>query len=598
MRTLIRHRTAPAPSLRRPRSAYRFVRALLIGASAVLLSSIGGVGGGARPALAQGSIGGCPVFPANNWWNRDVSADPVDPNSSAYISFIGATTNLHPDFGSDPTYGIPYVTVTGSQPKVPINFTAFGDQSDPGPYPIPLNAPVEAGSDAHVIAVDTTNCMLYELYSAALDGNGGWNADSGAIFDLRSNRLRPDTWTSADAAGLPIFPGLVRYDEVQSGVISHALRFTVRETQRLFIHPATHFASSTTASNRPPMGLRLRMKASYNINGLTGAARVIATALKKYGLIVADNGSDWYISGTTDNRWIDNDLDQLKGVPGSAFEVVQTVSPTLPDHVGAYKSGVFYLRNTNTTGPADISVVYGGAATHQPIVGDWDGDGVDSIGVYDTATGLLQLRNSNSSGPPDYVFTFGNPGDAAFAGRWTGSATHDGVGVYRNSNGILYLRNALSTGYSDFFMIFGNPGDTGFAGDWNGDAVASVGIYRPSTTHIYLTNTNGAGITYSDFDFIYNFGNNRLVVADWKGDGFSKVSFYNPQFGTLSMMNTLSGGSLYQNIQFGPVGSYPLAGRWIVSASPALVAAQAPLPPVILATPPQARSTPAPGGMD
>jgi hypothetical protein len=543
-----------------------------------------GIGHTRHPAYAQGSIGACPVFPANNWWNRDVSADPVDPNSAAYINFIGASKFLHPDFGSNLTYGIPYVVVNGSQPKVPITFTAYGNQSDPGPYPIPLNAPIEAGSDAHVIAVDTTNCKLYELYAASRNNSGGYDAASGAIFDLRSNQLRPDTWTSADAAGLPIFAGLARYDEVSAGVIAHALRFTVRETQRKFIHPATHFASGTTTADRPPMGLRLRMKASYNINTLTGQARVVATALKKYGMIVADNGSDWYISGATDSHWDDVSLDQLKNIPGSAFEVVQSVTPTLPDHVGAYKDGVFYLRNTNTTGPANLTVVYGGSPTHQPLTGDWNGDGVDTIGVYDTSTGLLQLRDSNTAGSPTYVFAFGNPGDTAFAGRWVSSATHDGVGVYRNSNGILYLRNSLSTGFQDFFMIFGNPGDSGFAGDWEGDGVASVGIYRPGTQHVYLSNVNGAGITFSDLDFAYNFGANRLVVGDWTGDGFSRVSFFSQQFGTFNLMQTLRSESAYTSIQFGPVGSYPLAGRWVASTAPDPIAAE-PSPSVLIRPP-------------
>ncbi len=279
-----------------------------------------------RPsAIATGpTLGGCAMFPADNPWNRDVSNDPVDPNSANYIASIGAAVNLHADFGSDPTYGIPYVVVPGTQPFVPITFTAYGSESDPGPYPVPSNAPVEAGSDAHVLALDAGNCTLYEMYHAAKDSNGaGWFADSGAVFNLTSNALRPDGWTSADAAGLPILPGLVRYDEVTAGAINHALRFTVALTQRAYVHPATHWASSSTNANLPPMGLRVRLKASYNISGFTGAARVVLNALKKYGMMVADNGSNWFISGSTDTRWNDSDLNQLKTVPGSAFEVVQ-----------------------------------------------------------------------------------------------------------------------------------------------------------------------------------------------------------------------------------------------------------------------------------
>ena len=211
--------------------------------------------------------------------------------------------------------------------KVPINFTQYGDQSDPGPYPFPSNAPVEGGSgstgDRHVLVIDRDNCVLYETYYSFYVGPG-WNAGSGAIFHFNSDALRPDGWTSADAAGLPIFAGLVRYYEVQQGAIDHALRFTVHQTQQGFIHPATHWASSSTNANLPPMGLRVRLKASYDISHFTGESKVVLVALKKYGMIVADNGSDWFITGETNTNWNDNDLDQLKTVPGSAFEVVKT----------------------------------------------------------------------------------------------------------------------------------------------------------------------------------------------------------------------------------------------------------------------------------
>jgi hypothetical protein len=247
------------------------------------------------------------------------------PNSDDYIAAISAEGDeyLHPDFGSDPDYGIPYVLVDDETPPAEITFTAYGDESDPGPYPIPEDAPVEAGGDQHVIAVDTNNCMLYEMYNAEYNGDG-WNADSGAVFDLMSNALRPEGWTSADAAGLPIFPGLVRYDEAESGEINHALRFTVENSQRAYILPATHWASSDTDSDLPPMGLRLRLRADFDISEFTGTSRVVLETLRRYGMIVADNGTSWFISGATDSRWDDDDLNQLKDVPGSAFEVVVT----------------------------------------------------------------------------------------------------------------------------------------------------------------------------------------------------------------------------------------------------------------------------------
>lgn len=272
------------------------------------------------------TIAGCPVFPGDNPWNEDISNLPVDPNSANYIASINSTRRfLHADFGSDPAYGIPYAVVPASQAFVPITFTAYGDESDPGPYPIPPDAPVEAGSDRHVLVLDSGNCHLYEMYNAVTNSGGGWSCDSGAVFDLRSDALRPDTWTSADAAGLPILAGLARYGEVTAGVITHALRFTVAQTQNGFIHPATHQAG-VNDPNAPPMGLRLRLKASFDLSVFHGESLVILTALKKYGMFVADNGSSWYISGATDPRWDDTDLDQLKTVPGSAFEVVQSGS--------------------------------------------------------------------------------------------------------------------------------------------------------------------------------------------------------------------------------------------------------------------------------
>ena len=270
-----------------------------------------------------------PLFPADNPWNTDISGYPVHPLSSEFIASIGADGHLHPDFGTvwdGAPNGIPYVVVPGDQPRVPVTFD-YADESDPGPYPIPPDAPIEGGSDStgdrHVLIVDAAHRKLYELYDAHKVGTG-WQAGSGAIFDLTSNALRPDSWTSADAAGLPILPGLVRYDEVAAGEITHALRFTVSRTQQGYIHPATHYASSNTDPSLPPMGLRLRLKASYPIGDFPASVQVILRALKKYGMIVADNGSSWYISGAPDPRWSDDELHTLSQVPGSAFEAVYT----------------------------------------------------------------------------------------------------------------------------------------------------------------------------------------------------------------------------------------------------------------------------------
>jgi hypothetical protein len=269
------------------------------------------------------SVGGCPLFPADNPWRRDVSKDAVDPRSGDYIdSMMEGGNHLHPDFGSNPDYGIPYVVVPKSQKKVPITFTDYGDESDPGPYPVPLDAPVESGGDHHVLVAQQETCKLYELFNARRSGSG-WAASSGAVFDLRSNALRPAGWTSADAAGLPILPGLVRRDEITAGAIKHALRFTASRTQRGYVDPARHFASSDTDAKLPPMGLRLRLKKSYDISRFTGPAKIILVALKTYGMILADNGSSFFVSGASDAGWDDDNLDELKTVPGTAFEVVK-----------------------------------------------------------------------------------------------------------------------------------------------------------------------------------------------------------------------------------------------------------------------------------
>jgi len=301
------------------------LRHALIGAATLLAFGAGGDGATGPGVPGPGTrLGGCPVFPADNAWNRDISKAPLDPRSDAYVRSIGLDGHLHPDFASH-TYGIPYKVVPRGQKQVPIRFTAYGDESDKGPYPVPAHAPVEGGSDRHVIVLQQGTCRLFELYGARRSAHG-WAADAGARWDLRSNRLRHQGWTSADAAGLPILPGLARAGEVAAGAhrITHALRMTVSRTQKAYVLPARHFASSDTNPDLPPMGLRLRLKASYDLSRFHGQARVILQALKTYGLIVADNGSDWYITGAPDRRWDDDDLHTLGQVPGSAFEAVRT----------------------------------------------------------------------------------------------------------------------------------------------------------------------------------------------------------------------------------------------------------------------------------
>lgn len=284
----------------------------------------------ADPAFNQSeSLNGLRPFPDTNPWNQDISGEPVDPNSANLIASIGMSTGLHPDFGTvweGAPIGIPYLVVPTDQPRLNVSFE-YQDESDAGPYPVPADPPIEGGrngsGDRHILMLDLEEWVLYELYNAHRTATG-WRAGSGAIFDLSSNALRPAGWTSADAAGLPIFPGLVRYDEVvEQGAIEHALRFTVANTRRAYVHPARHFASSNTGSNLPPMGMRVRLKATFDVTSFSPNVQVILQALKKYGMFVADNGSNWYISGAPDPRWDDDELRQLSTVKGSDFEVIQ-----------------------------------------------------------------------------------------------------------------------------------------------------------------------------------------------------------------------------------------------------------------------------------
>ncbi len=273
-------------------------------------------------------------FPEDNEWNKDISAMPVDPRSDAIINRIGRSVHVVPDFASEMEYGIPYVVVSGDDTRFPVVFE-YEDESDPGPYPIPLDAPIEGGreseGDRHVIALDRDNLMLYELYAAYPDRvQGRWSAVSGAVFNLSSNALRPAGWTSADAAGLPIFPGLVKYSEVMRGEIAHALRVTMKETRRAFVCPARHWASRLEDEDVPPMGARFRLKEGFDESEFSHTNKVILRALKKYGLILSDNGGSFYITGAPDPRWDDDELRQLRRLTANDFEVVHMPHIAVP----------------------------------------------------------------------------------------------------------------------------------------------------------------------------------------------------------------------------------------------------------------------------
>ncbi len=326
------------------------------------------------------SLNGFVPFPADNAWNQDISSAPVDPNSDNYINFIGNTTPLHPDFGAGlyggQTIGIPYMVVSGS-PFVNIIYTAYGSESDPGPMAVPRIAPIEGypnpgDGDRHVLVLDRDNCWLYELYHSYLQTNGTWDADSGAVWDLLNDENRPYTWTSADAAGLPVFPGLARYDEVASGAIHHALRYTLQDSQMAFTPPASHWAANSSNIYAAPMGMRMRLKASYDISGFPPQSQVILAALKKYGMIMADNGSSIYISGDPDNRWNNNDLGSLKSVPASAFEVVLIDPLYTPANV---PTGPAPVITSFTANPATVS-------KGQPVTLSWNVSGASYFVVF------------------------------------------------------------------------------------------------------------------------------------------------------------------------------------------------------------------------
>jgi hypothetical protein len=318
------------------------IRGRWLAVGLLVLVCVGDLDAGSRgdenkPDLGpNASLRGYRPFPEDNPWNTPVDKLPVDAKSRTFIKSIGADKPLHPDFGAPyegAPLGIPYVVVEGTQAKVPVSFE-YADESDPGPYPIPADAPSEGGpqadadGDRHVLVLDRDNKKLYEIFAAFPDGKA-WRAGAGAVFDLSSNKLRPAGWTSADAAGLPIFPGLVRYDEVmEQKEIRHALRFTVQKTQQAYVAPATHWASESKDPSLPPLGLRVRLKADYDISKFPEAVQVILRCLKTYGMFLADNGSDWFLSGAPDDRWDNEALGALKRVKGSDFEVVQMGSLT------------------------------------------------------------------------------------------------------------------------------------------------------------------------------------------------------------------------------------------------------------------------------
>jgi len=391
----------------------RLLSYLMLASSLLLVSNVALAQGNPCNVISQGpqgSLNGFVPFPSSSLWNTDISNAPVDPNSDAIINFIGGSKPLHPDFGAGlyngSTIGIPYIVVPANQPLAAIHFTAYGDESDPGPMPIPLNAQVEGypnpdDGDRHVLVIDKGNCWLYELYHAYQHGPGLWYADSAAVWDLEANEQRPYTWTSADAAGLPILPGLVRYDEVAAGAINHAIRVTLQYSKQAFTPPASHWAANSSDQLAAPMGMRLRLKTNFDISGFPHEDQVILTALKKYGMIMADNGSSMFITGTPDPHWNNDHLGQLRSVTASNFEVLLISPLYTPQNVPQGPSPTINSFTATSSGgsgqPVTLnwSVANGEYYIVSPSVGAIRGT---SVLVYPTVTTTYTLYATNQYG--------------------------------------------------------------------------------------------------------------------------------------------------------------------------------------------------------
>ncbi|ROL62471.1 T9SS C-terminal target domain-containing protein [Bacteroidetes/Chlorobi group bacterium ChocPot_Mid] len=459
-------------------------------------------------ALSQPTIKNCFVFPKNNIWNTPIAQLPVHPKSSDYIKTIGAGLSLRNDFGSGlwngAPIGIPYVLVGSYQQKITVNFQ-YSDESDKSGYPIPDNPPIEGGNestgDRHILIIDTNNCKLYELYSAYQNNDKSWRAGSGAIYDLNSNKLRPEGWTSADAAGLPIFPGLVKFDEVQSGEINHMIRFTVPKTQRKYLWPARHYASSITDENYPPMGIVMRLKSSFNTDKLSPQAKVIANALKKYGMILADNGSAWFMSGVPDNRWDMDDLYTLRQIKGSDFEAVD-ISSLMVDINSAE------ARNTSNSVP--VTSITLNKDTVNLLVGDTTS--LIPTVLPENATNKNVIWNSNN---PEIASVNSNglvnaltPGTATITVTTIDGGFEDFCSITVKDNiikvtGINLDKNKImiAAGHSEQLNFDITPSNaTDKRVTWSSDRpdIASVndsglvtGHLPDSTTHIYVTTVDG-----------------------------------------------------------------------------------------------------------
>jgi len=431
------------------------------------------------------SVGGVSIFPLDHIWNTRVDSLPVDSRSADYVGAIGSIAYLHADFGSGlyegNPIGIPYNIVSGSQQKKTVIFE-YADESDVGPYPIPDNPFIEGGSDHHLVIIDRDAKILYELFAAEKKADESWAAGSGAVFNLSDYTLRPSGWTSADAAGLAILPGLVRYDEVNAGEINHALRFTAPSTRRAYIWPARHYASSITDPAYPPMGQRFRLKSSFNTSGYPYQAQIVLKALKKYGMILSDNGAPWYITGAPNEQWNNDALHTLHQIKGTDFEAVDSsslminqdsgqalVNPvvTMSSHrIGVFLNGGWWI-DTNGDGTWDTGDEYHmfGSPGVQAVTGDWNHDGKDETGVFLNGGWWLDANGSGTWDTGDEYHTFGSPGCQAVTGDWN----HDGkdeIGVFLNGGWWLDANGSGAWDTGDEYHMFGSPGVQAVTGVW------------------------------------------------------------------------------------------------------------------------------------
>ncbi|MFA5347492.1 MAG: VCBS repeat-containing protein [Methanoregula sp.] len=553
------------------------------------------------PEIAGGpSVSGVPLFPSDHIWNTRVDSLPVDSRSAEYIGTIGSTAYPHADFGSGMyegnLMGIPYNIVNGSQEKKTVIFD-YADESDYGPYPIPDNPLIEGGSDHHIIIIDSDAKILYELFAAEKQADGSWAAGSGAVFNLSGYTLRPSGWTSADAAGLAILPGLVRYDEVNAGEINHALRFTAPSTRQAYIWPARHFASSVTDPAYPPMGQRFRLKSSFNTSAYPYQAQIVLNALKKYGMILSDNGAPWYITGAPDERWNNDALHTFHQLKGSDFEAVDSSSLMINQDSGqarinpvvtgiSHQIGIFrnsthiYYQDHNGNGAWNGAVIdraYNFGITGDiPVSGDWNGDGKTEIGVFRPSTHIYyQDYNGNGAwngAVIDRAYNFGITGDIPVSGDWNGDGKTE-IGVFRPSTHLYYQdhngNGAWNGAVIDRAYNFGITGDIPVSGDWNGDLRTEIGVYRPST-HIYYQDYNGNGVwNGAVIDRAYNFGitGDIPVSGDWNGDERTEIGVYRPSthiyYQDYNGNGVWNGAGIDRAYSFGITGDTPVSGRWV-----------------------------------